>query len=181
MSNQSHRTCVRMSAEEYQALKEKSKAVGLSVNAWLMVQLENNRPVLHREKETWEMIQFMDEVGREINIVARDFNSGYGTTEQLRSTVRRLNEVYEQLHSLRKKGLHLRRFHVSVRNQRTGGEETITVTVTKEQLQAAQMVGQSSKELIERLGSRQGYTALEIGKADKLSIPPRPDGAGEGV
>ncbi len=67
--------------------------------------------------------------------------------------------------------MHLRRFHVPVRNQCTGGEETITVTVTKEQLQAAQMVGQSSKELIERLCSRQGYTALEIGKADKLSIP----------
>ncbi len=67
--------------------------------------------------------------------------------------------------------MHLRRFHVPVRNQHTGGEETITVTVTKEQLQAAQLVGQSSKELIERLCDRQGYTALEIGKADKLSIP----------
>jgi len=67
--------------------------------------------------------------------------------------------------------LHLRRFHVPVRNQRTGEEETITVTVTKEQLQAAQLVGQSSKELIERLCGRQGCTALGIGKADKLSIP----------
>ncbi len=67
--------------------------------------------------------------------------------------------------------MHLRRFRVSVRNQHTGEEETITVTVAKEQLQAAQVVGQSSKELIERLCDRQGYTALEIGKSDKLSIP----------
>ncbi len=104
MSNQSHRTCVRMSAEEYQTLKKKSKAAGLSVNAWLMGRLEDNRPVLHREEETWEAIHFMDEVGREINIIARDFNSGYGTAEQLHSAVRCLAEIYERIYALRKKG-----------------------------------------------------------------------------
>jgi hypothetical protein len=104
MINQTHRTCVRMSADGYETLKKKSKAAGLSANAWLMAQLETNRPVMHREEETWEVLHFMDEVGREINTIARDFNSGYGTAEQLQFAYRRLGEVYDQLHALRKKG-----------------------------------------------------------------------------
>lgn len=104
ISNQVHRTCVRMSAEEYDALKKKSRADGLSANAWLMAQLATNRPVLHREEETWEAIRFMDEAGREINIIARDFNSGYGTAEQLRYAVCLLGDIYERLYALRKKG-----------------------------------------------------------------------------
>lgn len=104
MSKQSHRTCVRMSVRDYKLLKEKSAAAGLSANAWLMAQLEINRPVLHREEETWEAIRFMNEAGREINAIARDFNSGYGTAEQLRHVVCLLSAVYERLYALRKKG-----------------------------------------------------------------------------
>ena len=93
-----------MSAKDYNLLKEKSAAVGLSANAWLMAQLEINRPVLHREEETWEAIRFMDEAGREINAIARDFNSGYGTAEQLRHASCLLGDVYERLHTVRKLG-----------------------------------------------------------------------------
>ena len=64
----------------------------------------------------------------------------------------------------------LRQFPVLAHDHRTGKEEAITVPVTKEQLRAAQLVGQSSKELIERLCDRQGYTVIEIGQPDKLSI-----------
>ena len=32
------------------------------------------------------------------------------------------------------------------------------------------MVGQSSKELIERLCERQGYTVIEIGQPDKVTV-----------
>ena len=103
-NKQSHRTCVRMSAEDYNMLKEKSAAAGLSANAWLMAQLEINRPVLHREEKTWEAIRFMDEAGREINTITRDFNSGYGTADQLRYAVCLLSAVYERLYALRKKG-----------------------------------------------------------------------------
>lgn len=42
--------------------------------------------------------------------------------------------------------------------------------MTKKQLQAAQIVGQSSTELIERLCDRQGYSVLEIGKPFKVSV-----------
>ena len=93
-----------MSAKDYDLLKKKSAAVDLSANAWLMAQMKTNRPVLHREEETWEAVRFMDEAGREINAIARDFNSGYGTAEQLRHAVRLLGDVYERVHTLRKKG-----------------------------------------------------------------------------
>lgn len=66
--------------------------------------------------------------------------------------------------------LHLRQFPVLAHDHRTGQEEAITVTVAKQQLQAAQIVGQSSKELIERLCEKQGYTVIEIGKPDKLAV-----------
>ena len=63
-----------------------------------------NRPVLHREEETWEAVRFMDEAGREINAIARDFNSGYGTAEQLRHAICLLRDVYERLRAVRKMG-----------------------------------------------------------------------------
>ena len=93
-----------MSAKDYDLLKKKSAAVDLSANAWLMAQLADNRPVLYREAETWDAIHCMDAAGREINAIARDFNSGYGTAEQLHHAVRLLGDVYERVHTLRKKG-----------------------------------------------------------------------------
>lgn len=68
--------------------------------------------------------------------------------------------------------LNLRQFPVLVYDSRKdiGTEETIVVTVTKNQLQAAQIVGQSSKELIERLCERQGYTVIEISKPSKVAV-----------
>ena len=64
----------------------------------------------------------------------------------------------------------VRNFPVLAQDHRTGKEEAITVPVTKEQLRAAGVVGQSSTELIERLCDRQGYTVIEIGIPDKLSM-----------
>lgn len=66
--------------------------------------------------------------------------------------------------------LTLRSFHVLAIDNRTGEGEAITVTVTKDQLRAAQVVGQSSRELIERLCSRDGFHVLEIGTPQKLTI-----------
>ena len=66
--------------------------------------------------------------------------------------------------------LYLRRFPVLAHDHRDGEEKAITVTVTKEQLRAAQIVGQSSKELVERMLDRQGYTVIELGKPDKVTV-----------
>lgn len=64
----------------------------------------------------------------------------------------------------------LRQFPVTARDHRDGQEKRITVTVTKDQLRAAGVVGQSSKELVERLCERQGYTVVEIGSPGKLTV-----------
>lgn len=66
--------------------------------------------------------------------------------------------------------LTLRSFPVLAHDHRTGREENITVPVTREQLRAAGVVGQSSTELIERLCDRQGYSVIEIGQPTKRSI-----------
>lgn len=66
--------------------------------------------------------------------------------------------------------LHLRRFPVLAHDHGDGQEKRIAVTVTKGQLRAAGLVGQSSKELIERLCDRQGYAVFEIGKSSKLAV-----------
>ena len=66
--------------------------------------------------------------------------------------------------------LHIKRYPVLAHDHHTGREEHITITVTKQQLQAAQIVGQSSTELIERLCERQGYTVIEIGTPTKRTV-----------
>lgn len=52
------------------------------------------------------------------------------------------------------------------------GEHTsvVYVILTKEQLQAAQIIGESSKEVIQRFCSRNGYEVLDIGKADRRTL-----------
>lgn len=93
-----------MSAKEYGLLKKKSKAAGVSANAWLMAQLKANRPTQYREEETWALIRFMDQAGREINAIAREFNSGHGTEAELHRVVQLLCGIYERVYELRKKG-----------------------------------------------------------------------------
>lgn len=66
--------------------------------------------------------------------------------------------------------IQVRAFPVLVHDHRTGGEREETVVLTKEQLQAAQLVGQSSKELLRRLCDRAGYSVLEIGKPEHREI-----------
>lgn len=66
--------------------------------------------------------------------------------------------------------IHLRKFPVLVEDQRTGEKLKETVTLEKSQLQAAQLVGESSKELIERVCARRGFTVLEAGTPERLAV-----------
>ena len=93
-----------MGEAEYRRLKKQSRSAGLSANAWLMQKLEQNRPILYRVERTREVIAFMDTAGRDINAVARNFNSGCGSAEELRFTVKRLAQVVERFRVLRKEG-----------------------------------------------------------------------------
>lgn len=63
-----------------------------------------------------------------------------------------------------------RRFPVIIKNNSNGEVTNDTITLIKQQLQAAQLVGQSSKELIHRLYQRQGCKVLDIGKAEKKTL-----------
>ena len=65
----------------------------------------------------------------------------------------------------------VRVFPVTVRDERTGAAATDSIVLTRQQLQAAQVVGESSTELIYRIFNRKGYRVLEIGKAVKRDIP----------
>lgn len=66
--------------------------------------------------------------------------------------------------------IHLRCFHVLVKDERTGETIEDTIIFTKGQLRAAQIVGQSSKELIHRTYNREGFAVLAVGKATKAEV-----------
>lgn len=66
--------------------------------------------------------------------------------------------------------LTLRRFPVTIKDERTGEITHDTVVLDKESLNAAQRIGQSSKELIYRIFNKYGYKVLEIGKAEKKNV-----------
>lgn len=63
-----------------------------------------------------------------------------------------------------------RRFPLELMDERTGAPSLEYIVLDKRQLQAAQMVGQSSKELIRRIYNRQGFRVLEIGTPERRSI-----------
>ena len=64
----------------------------------------------------------------------------------------------------------VRAFPVTIVDERTGAESADTIVITRQQLQAAQLVGESSKELIYRIFNRQGYRVADIGKPIKKII-----------
>ena len=74
-----------------------------------------------------------------------------------------------------------RRFPVLAVKQDNHEPYSLYIVLTKEQLRAAQIVGQSSKELIYRICERQGYKVLEIYKAEKKTIPVDLDRLWDGV
>lgn len=63
-----------------------------------------------------------------------------------------------------------RRFPVELLDERIGCASLEYIVLDKRQLQAAQMVGQSSKELIQHIYNRQGFRVLEIGTPERRSI-----------
>lgn len=71
-----------------------------------------------------------------------------------------------------------RRFPVTLRDERTGEiiqkiiQKIIqsSIILDKQRLQAAQLVGQSSKELIQRFYNRKGYRVLDIGTPVRRSL-----------
>ena len=67
--------------------------------------------------------------------------------------------------------LHLRAFPVQLLDRDTGSITDDVIVLEKKHLQAAQLVGESSKELIHRLYGRMGQEVLEIGKPERMEVP----------
>ena len=67
--------------------------------------------------------------------------------------------------------LTIRAFPVKAEDMQTGEISTDTIVLDKQRLQAAQLVGESSKELIHRIYSRMGQDVLEIGKPERMEVP----------
>lgn len=66
--------------------------------------------------------------------------------------------------------LQLRRFPVTIKDIYDSSEGPDTIVLSKEHLRAAQLVGQSSKELVTRLYATDGYDVLDIGKPERLEV-----------
>ena len=67
--------------------------------------------------------------------------------------------------------VHLRRFCVALKTPLREEEIIQYVTLEKSQLQAAQLVGESSKELLQRVAAANGaQLAGVIGKAEKRTV-----------
>ena len=66
--------------------------------------------------------------------------------------------------------IQVRTYPVTIRDQRTGDQREDLLPLDKRQLQAAQLVGQSSNELIYRIYNRQGFRVLDIGKPIKREV-----------
>lgn len=60
------------------------------------------------------------------------------------------------------------RFPVKVETE--SGDGVVHVILTKEQLRAAQIIGESSKEVICRICARNGLKVLDVGKAERKEI-----------
>lgn len=66
--------------------------------------------------------------------------------------------------------IQLRAFPLLVLDKQIGEKCADTLVLSKGQLQAAQICGQSSKELIARLCEKQGRQLLEIGKPERREL-----------
>lgn len=63
-----------------------------------------------------------------------------------------------------------RAFPTVIRDERLGVVMEDKIVLTKDQLRAAEMVGESSKELIYRIYNRRGYRVLDVGKPGKHAL-----------
>ena len=60
--------------------------------------------------------------------------------------------------------------NITIEDERTGEVSQDYIVLDKAQLQACGVVGESSKELIQRICNRRGFWVLEIGTPERRSI-----------
>lgn len=69
-----------------------------------MEQLAGNRPIISRNGVMSDFLCLLNQKGREINTVARAFNSGYGTAEGLQQALDCLKDIAQAAYEVRKEG-----------------------------------------------------------------------------
>lgn len=104
MSEKQYRTCVRMSEKEYLQLRAKSRAAGMSMNRWLLAQLWERPPRSYRKEEMRRVVAELNQSGRIINEIARDFNSGCGKEDQLDDVKQQLLDAVQRARAVREMG-----------------------------------------------------------------------------
>ena len=67
-------------------------------------QLAGNRPIISRNGVMSDFLCLLNQKGREINTVARAFNSGYGTAEGLQQALDCLKDIAQAAYEVRKEG-----------------------------------------------------------------------------
>ncbi len=77
--------------------------------------------------------------------------------------------------------IQLRIFGVRIRDERTGEVRKDKITFTKQQLQAAQVVGEGSINLIRKAYNRAGYRVLDTIWAEKREVVLDLEELGEGL
>ena len=97
MGKQTHRTCIRMSVEEYSRLMERSKAAGLPANAWLMEQLTDNRPIISRDGVMPDFLRLLNQRGREIRVISVFPRHGSETAEDKLKALAELDFQHRKL------------------------------------------------------------------------------------
>ena len=99
-----------------------------------MRELARNRPILYREEETRAAMAFADEAGRDINAVARAFNSGCGTAQHLDLALHCLAHVWNGSGKCESWGIPMR-YKRRPRLPMRGNSCSLSVRMTEEQYQ----------------------------------------------
>ncbi len=104
MSEKQYRTCVRMSEQEYQMLRNSSKKADMSMNRYLLTQLQAHPPLCYRKEEMEKLVDDLNHSGQIINEIAKSFNSGCGSEAQLQEVWRQLLSAVRLVHAVREMG-----------------------------------------------------------------------------
>ncbi len=104
MSEKQYRIRVRMSEKEYQQLRAKSRAAGMSMNRWLLTQLRERPPRSYRKEEMRRLVAELNQSGRIINEIARDFNGCCGKEDQLTDVKQQLLDAIQRVRAVREMG-----------------------------------------------------------------------------
>lgn len=72
-----------MSEQEYQMLRNRSKKADMSMNRYLLTQLQAHPPLCYRKEGMEKLMDDLNHSGQIINEIAKSFNSGCGSEAQL--------------------------------------------------------------------------------------------------